>query len=123
MASFTFQCIPISAGIVSSGCLLTSVPCPHTFMDVQRTMFIPNLIVGLLAFASFFNLETRKCVSLYSDTGKVHKLLRVAFYLLLQIICVLGLSPMKPITVLIGVAFIFNFAADVSQMYLSISSR
>jgi hypothetical protein len=92
-------------------------------MDVQRVMFIPNLIVGLLAFASFFNLETRKCILLYSDTGKVHKLLRVAFYLLLQITCALGLSPTKPITVLIGVAFIFNFAADVSHMYLSISSR
>jgi hypothetical protein len=46
-------------------------------------MFILNLIVGLLAFAFFFNLETRKCVSLYSDAGKVYKLLRVAFYLLL----------------------------------------
>jgi hypothetical protein len=77
-------------------------------------MFIPNLIISLLAFASFFNLETRKYVSLYSDIGKVYKLLRVAFYLLLQIICILSLSSMKPITVLIRVAFIFNFVVDVS---------
>ena len=55
------------------------------FMDVQRIMFIPNLIVGLLAFASFFNFETRKCVSFYSNTERilVPKLLRVVFYLLL----------------------------------------
>jgi hypothetical protein len=86
-------------------------------------MFIPNVVVGLLAFVSFFNLETRKYVSFYSETGKVRKLLRVTFYLLLEIICVLGLGPTKSITVLIGVAFIFNFAADVSQMYLSICSR
>jgi hypothetical protein len=122
MASLIFKCIPISTGIASSGCLLTGVPCPHALMDAQRIMFIPNLIVGLLAFASFFNFETRKCVSLYSDTGKVPKLLRVAFYLLLEIICVLGLGPTKSITVLVGVAFIFNLAADVSQMYLPISS-
>ena len=88
-------------------------------------MFIPNLVVGLLAFTSFFNLETRKCVSFYSGIGKACKLLRLAFYLLLEIICVLGLGPTKSIsiTVLIGVAFIFNFMADVSQMYLWISSR
>jgi hypothetical protein len=42
-------------------------------MDGQRIMFITNLIAGLLAFTSFFNLKTRKCVSFYSDTGKFPK--------------------------------------------------
>jgi hypothetical protein len=92
-------------------------------MDVQRIIFILNLIISLLAFASFFNLETRKCISLYSDTEKVYKLLRVAFYLLLQIIYILSLSSTKPIIILIRVAFIFNFAADINQIYLLISPR
>ena len=80
-------------------------------------MFIPNLIIGLLAFASLFSFETRKCVLFYSETGftgRIPKLLRVVFYSLLQIICALCLRPTMSITVLIGVAFIFNFVADVS---------